>query len=42
MASFNVNTELTDFTYAPMTWSSGYTAFVVDAYAGVIAGWNAR
>lgn len=23
-----------------MTWSSGYTAFVVDAYAGVIAGWE--
>lgn len=32
--------EAADFTYAPMTWSSGYTAFVVDAYAGVIAGWE--
>ena len=27
-----------DFTYVPMTWGFGYTAFVVDAYAGLIAG----
>ncbi len=24
----------------PMTWGFGYTAFVVDAYAGLIAGWE--
>ena len=29
-----------DFTYAPMTCGFGYTAFVVDAYAGLIAGWE--
>ncbi len=29
-----------DFTYVPMTWGFGYTAFVVDAYAGLIAGWE--
>jgi len=28
-----------DFTYEP-TCGFGYTAFVVDAYAGVIAGWE--
>jgi hypothetical protein len=27
-----------DFTYVPMTRGFGYTAFVVDAYAGVIPG----
>jgi putative transposase len=32
--------EVADFTYVPMTWGFGYTAFVVDAYAGVIAGWE--
>ncbi len=29
-----------DFTYVPMTAGFGYTAFVVDAYAGLIAGWE--
>lgn len=29
-----------DFTYVPMTCGLGYTAFVVDAYAGLIAGWE--
>jgi len=29
-----------DFTYVPMTRGFGYTAFVVDAYAGVIPGWE--
>jgi transposase InsO family protein len=29
-----------DFTYVPMTCGFGYTAFVVDAYAGLIAGWE--
>ena len=27
-------------TYVPMTWGFGYTAFVVDAYAGLIPGWE--
>ena len=29
-----------DFTYVPMARGFGYTAFVVDAYAGVIPGWE--
>jgi transposase InsO family protein len=29
-----------DLTYVPMTCGFGYTAFVVDAYAGLIAGWE--
>jgi putative transposase len=29
-----------DFTYVPMTYGFGYTAFVVDAYAGLIPGWE--
>jgi putative transposase len=29
-----------DFTYVPMTCGFGYTAFVVDAYAGLIPGWE--
>ena len=29
-----------DFTYVPMTCGFGYTAFVVDAYAGLIGGWE--
>ena len=29
-----------DFTYAPMACGFGYTAFVVDAYAGLIPGWE--
>jgi putative transposase len=29
-----------DFTYAPMNCGFGYTAFVVDAFAGLIAGWE--
>ena len=29
-----------DFTYVPMACGFGYTAFVVDAYAGLIAGWE--
>ena len=32
--------EVADFTYVPMTYGFGYTAFVVDAYAGVIVGWE--
>ena len=32
--------EVADFTYVPMTRGFGYTAFVVDAYAGVIPGWE--
>ena len=31
---------MADFTYVPMTRGFGYTAFVVDAYAGVIPGWE--
>jgi putative transposase len=29
-----------DFTYVPMTRGFGYTASVVDAYAGLIPGWE--
>ncbi len=29
-----------DFTYVPMTYGFGYTAFVVDAHAGLIPGWE--
>ena len=29
-----------DFTYVPMARGFGYTAFVVDAYAGLIPGWE--
>jgi transposase InsO family protein len=29
-----------DFTYVPMAARFGYTAFVIDAYAGVITGWE--
>jgi transposase InsO family protein len=29
-----------DFTYVPMVAGFGYTAFVIDAYAGLIAGWE--
>ena len=29
-----------DFTYVPMVCGFGYTAFVVDAYAGLIPGWE--
>jgi putative transposase len=32
--------EVADFTYVPMTRGFGYTAFVVDAYAGLIPGWE--
>jgi len=33
--------DVADFTYVPLdTGGFGYTAFVVDAYAGVIAGWE--
>jgi putative transposase len=32
--------EVADFTYVPMIRGFGYTAFVVDAYAGVIPGWE--
>jgi putative transposase len=28
-----------DFTYVPMTCGFGYTAFVIDAFAGLIPGW---
>lgn len=30
--------HVADFTYAPMTSGFGYTAFVIDAFAGLIAG----
>jgi len=29
-----------DFTYVPMVARFGYTAFVIDAYAGLILGWE--
>jgi transposase InsO family protein len=29
-----------DFTYVPMVAGFGYTAFVIDAYAGLIPGWE--
>lgn len=29
-----------DFTYVPMASGFGYTAFVIDAFAGVIVGWE--
>ena len=29
-----------DFTYVPMTAGFGYTAFVIDAFAGLIVGWE--
>ena len=32
--------EVADFTYVPMTRGFGYTAFVVDAYARLIPGWE--
>jgi putative transposase len=32
--------EEADFTYVTMTRGFGYTAFVVDACAGLIAGWE--
>jgi len=32
--------EVADFTYVAMTGGFGYTAFVIDAYAGLIAGWE--
>jgi putative transposase len=32
--------HVADFTYVPMITGFGYTAFVVDAYAGPIVGWE--
>jgi putative transposase len=32
--------HVADFTYVPMSCGFGYTAFVIDAFAGVIAGWE--
>ena len=32
--------EVADFTYVAMTGGFGYTAFVIDAYAGLIPGWE--
>ena len=32
--------HVADFTYVPMASGFGYTAFVIDAFAGVIAGWE--
>jgi putative transposase len=32
--------HVADFTYVPMVSGFGYTAFVIDAFAGVIAGWE--
>ena len=31
---------MADFTYVPMVAGFGYTAFVIDAYAGLIPGWE--
>jgi transposase InsO family protein len=32
--------HVADFTYVPMSTGFGYTAFVIDAYAGPIVGWE--
>jgi len=32
--------EVADFTYVPMAVGFGYTAFVIDAFAGLIPGWE--
>jgi putative transposase len=32
--------HVADFTYVPMVSGFGYTAFVIDAFAGMIAGWE--
>lgn len=32
--------HVADFTYVPMLSGFGYTAFVIDAFAGLIAGWE--
>ena len=32
--------HVADFTYVPMVSGFGYTAFVIDAFAGLIAGWE--
>lgn len=41
MAGFGANMlVVADFTYVPMNCGFGYTAFVVDAYAGLISGWE--
>ena len=32
--------HVADFTYVPMVIGFGYTAFVIDGYAGLIAGWE--
>ena len=32
--------HVADFTYVPMTCGFGYTAFVIDAFAGLIPGWE--
>jgi putative transposase len=32
--------HVADFTYVPMVSGFGYTAFVIDAFAGTIAGWE--
>ncbi len=35
--------HVADFTYVPLAGGRfGYTAFVIDAFAGLIPGWNAR
>jgi putative transposase len=33
--------HVADFTYVPMVAGFGYTAFVIDAFAGMIVGWQA-
>jgi transposase InsO family protein len=32
--------QLADFTYVPLACGFGYTAFVIDAFAGLIPGWE--
>ena len=32
--------HVADFTYVPMVFGFGYTAFVIDAFAGLILGWE--
>jgi len=32
--------HVADFTYVPMVIGFGYTAFVIDAFAGMIVGWE--
>jgi putative transposase len=40
MADHPDQLHVADFTYVPMTCGFGYTAFVIDAFAGLIVGWE--